>query len=82
LPHPAEPAHRFPIDEAQQPSQHKNHPIDMVRVKHDADELGQLAGQITSSVEQANKGMLSKDLSDRLKRIEKLSKELRRELYP
>jgi hypothetical protein len=60
----------------------KNQPLDMVRVKQDADELAQLAGQIPSSVEQAKKGILPKDLSDRLKRIEKLSKQLRRELYP
>ena len=80
--HPEEPAHRFPIDEAQQAPRRKNQPLDMVRVKHDADELAQLAAQIPSSVEQANKGMLSKDVGERLKRIEKLSKQLRRELYP
>jgi hypothetical protein len=53
----------------------------MAQVKRDADELAKLAGQIPSSVEQANKGVLSKDLSDRLKRIERLSKQLRRALY-
>ena len=79
---PVEPAHRFPIDQPQQAPQRRNQSIDMVRVKHDADELAQLAGQIPLSVEQANKGLLSKDLNERLKRIEKLSKQLRRELYP
>lgn len=55
--------------------------IDTARIKHDAVELAKLAGEIPPAVEQANKGVLSKDLSDRLKRIEKLSKQLRRELY-
>jgi hypothetical protein len=73
---------RLPIDEPQQVPDRKNQPsIDMVRVKRDADELAKLAGEIPASVEQANKGVVSKDLSDRLKRIEKLSKQLRRELY-
>ncbi len=80
--HPAEPAHRFPIDQPQQVPERRNQPpIDLARLKHDADELAKLAVQIPSSVEQASKGVLSKDLSDRLKRIEKLSKQLRRELY-
>ena len=80
-PPPAEPAHRFPVDQPQQAPPRKNQPIDMVRVKHDADELAKLASQLPSAVEQAEKGVVSKDLSDRLKRIEKLSKQLRRELY-
>jgi hypothetical protein len=73
---------RFPIDEPQQVPGRRNQPsIDRAQVKRDADELAKLAGEIPSAVEQANKGALSKDLSYRLKRIEKLSKQLRRELY-
>ena len=44
-------------------------------------ELAKLAGAIPSAVEHANKGVLSKDLNERLKRVEKLSKKLRRELF-
>ena len=72
---------RFPIDEPQQAQQQKPK-IDAGQVKRDADELAKLAGEIPSGVEQANKGVVSKDLNDRLKRIEKLSKQLRRELFP
>jgi hypothetical protein len=73
---------RFPIDEPKQVPERRNQPvIDRAHVKRDADELAKLAGEIPSAVEQANKGILAKDLSDRLKRIEKLSKQLRRELY-
>jgi len=50
------------------------------QLKRDAEELAKLAEQIPPGVEQANKGVISKDLNDRLKRIEKLSKQLRREL--
>ena len=38
-------------------------------------------GEIPSVVEQANKGVLSKDLNDWLKQIEMLSKRLCRELF-
>ena len=48
-------------------------------------EVGQEAraeiGGIPSGIEQANKGIISIDLNDRLKRIEKLPKQLRRELF-
>ena len=70
----------FPVDDprAEQPGKPK---IDVVQAKRDADELAKLADQIPPGVEAANKGVLSKDLNDRLKRIEKLSKQLRRELF-
>ena len=73
---------RRPGDEPPQPGQQRNRPkIDTAQVKRDADQLAKLAGEIPSSVEQANKGVVSKDLNDQLKRIEKLSKQLRRELF-
>ena len=56
--------------------------FDTVQIKHDADELAKLAGEIPPGVEQVNEGVIPKDLNERLKRIEKLSKQLRRELYP
>lgn len=51
--------------------------IDAAQVRREADELAQLADSIPASVDQASNGVLVKDLKDRLKRIEKLSKELR-----
>jgi hypothetical protein len=54
--------------------------FDVAQIKFDAEELAKLAQEIPPAIEQANKGVLSKDLNDRLKRIEKLSKQLRREL--
>jgi len=81
-PRPPDVEHRFPGDEAPQPGQQQKRPkIDTAQVKRDADQLAKLAGEIPSAVERANKGLVSKDLNDQLKRIEKLSKQLRRELF-
>lgn len=54
--------------------------IDPARVRNRADELAKLASGIPSDIDQVGKGLLPKDLNDKLKRIEKLSKQLRREL--
>ena len=83
-PRPPDVERHFPGDEPPQPGQEGKRPrpkIDTAQVKRDADQLAKLAGEIPSSVEQANKGAVSKDLNDQLKRIEKLSKQLRRELF-
>ena len=75
--------HHLPADEPPQPGQEegKRPKIDTAQVKRDADQLAKLADEIPSSVEQANKGVVSKDLNDQLKQIEKLSKRLRRALF-
>jgi hypothetical protein len=56
--------------------------IDPQKLKHDADELAALAGSVPSAVDQTTKGVLPKDLSEKLKRIEKLAKHLRSEINP
>jgi hypothetical protein len=60
----------------QQPS------VDFAKVKSDADELVILSQSIQSGVDNVQKGMLPKDLIDKLKQMEKLSKRLRSELVP
>ncbi|MGD0900790.1 MAG: hypothetical protein ABR915_23400 [Thermoguttaceae bacterium] len=77
---PRQPENRFPVDEQRAPQQGKPK-FDAAQLKRDAEELSKLAQAIPPGVEQANKGVISKDLNDRLKRIEKLSKQLRRELF-
>jgi hypothetical protein len=52
------------------------------KLKHDADELATLAESIPADVNQTTKGVLPKDLNDKLKRIEKLAKQLRNALSP
>jgi hypothetical protein len=46
----------------------------------EADQLAQLAISVPADVRNVNKGLLSKDLAQKLKQIEKLSKRLRAEL--
>ena len=61
-----------------QPTQARK--IDVVKLKTQADELAKLAAGVPPDIEQLKKGLLSKDLEHNLKRIEKLSKQLRQEL--
>jgi len=79
-PHPAV-ERRLPIDQPQvvTPASRHRH-IDQAQLVSEAIELAKLGNEIPSLIAQANKGVLSKDLNGRLKRIEKLSKQLRGEL--
>ncbi len=52
------------------------------QLQQDADELARLAESIPSDIEQVGRGIVHKDLNERLKKIEKLSKRLRSELTP
>ena len=54
--------------------------VNPAQLKKDADELAQLASAVPADVAKAVNGILDKDLQGRLKKIEKLSKWLRREL--
>jgi hypothetical protein len=56
--------------------------INAAKVKEQANELSKLAQSIPPDVEKATKGQLPQDLLARLKQIEKLSKQLRREISP
>jgi hypothetical protein len=56
--------------------------LDYAQLKNDADELVTLAQSIPTGVDQISKGVLPKDLGERLKRIEKLAKHLRSQLTP
>jgi predicted Rossmann fold nucleotide-binding protein DprA/Smf involved in DNA uptake len=50
------------------------------QLRRDAQELARLAQLIPAEVHQVESGVLPKDLDGQLKRIEKLSKQLRREI--
>lgn len=54
--------------------------IDPIKVRSEANELATLAQSVPADIEQLAQGKLPKDFSDKLKRIEKLSKHLRSEL--
>ncbi|MGA8213040.1 MAG: hypothetical protein WB799_05575 [Candidatus Sulfotelmatobacter sp.] len=55
-------------------------PIDFAKLRHDADELAGLAQSVPPEVDQTTKGVLPKDLGEKLKRIEKLAKQLRSQI--
>ena len=80
-PHPPDPywpQNQIPEERASLEAR-KGHP-DMVKLQHDAQELAELSASIPADVNRANHGLLSKDLVDKLKRVEKLSKQLRGDL--
>jgi flagellar motor protein MotB len=54
--------------------------ISAAELQQQADELLSLAQQVHTGTQRAAQGLLDKDLKDKLKRIEKLSKKLRDEL--
>ena len=56
--------------------------VDFAKVKSDADELVILSQSIHSGIDDVGKGMLPKDLIEKLKQMEKLSKRLPNELAP
>jgi len=49
-------------------------------IHHDAQELSALSASLQADLQQLQKGMLSKDLAQNLKKVEKLSKKLRQEI--
>jgi hypothetical protein len=51
--------------------------VDLAKLRSDADELANLAQSIPPDVDQTTRGLLPKDLEQRLKKIEKLAKQLR-----
>jgi hypothetical protein len=56
--------------------------IDLDQAQRDADDLARTAQSIPTDVASVRKGMLPKDIIEKLKQIEKLSKHLRTELNP
>jgi len=59
-----------------------SHRMDYEQLQRDADDLARTAQTIPSDVTDIRKGMLPKDVVEKLKQIEKLSKRLRTELNP
>ena len=83
-------SHHFPtppeaLDPQAQKSEHPQSPthrVDFVQVQKEADDLARTAQTIPADVASIRKGMLPKDVIEKLKQIEKLSKRLRVELNP
>jgi len=58
------------------------HRIDVVKLQQEADDLARTAQTIPADMAGVRQGTLPKDVIEKLKRIEKLSKRLRSELNP
>jgi len=76
-PEPMDPQSR----QTQQP-QISTRRVDAAQVQKEADDLARMAQTIPADVASVRKGMLPKDVIEKLKQIEKLSKHLRTELNP
>lgn len=75
--HPPAPAEAQP---ASNPDTSQKKRFDSVQVGREARELSDLAKSIPLDVEHVNQGLMPKDMIEKLKRIEKLSKHLRTEV--
>ena len=56
--------------------------LDNVAMEREAKEMAALAASIPADIEQLKKGLLPSNAFDKLKRIEKLSKQLRTQMRP
>ena len=56
--------------------------LDSARLKQQADELALLSAGVPSDIATVSRGQIPKDLADKLKRIEKLARNLRNQLTP
>jgi hypothetical protein len=65
-------------DEPKLPPRH----IDLAKLRQEADDLARSAQAIPTDMASVRQGTLPKDIIEKLKRIEKLSKRLRSELNP
>jgi hypothetical protein len=79
----AQRGHRLPPvvfeDETKLPADAKRGP-DPKLLMQQATELQQLSNAIPDDIDKLSKGVLSKDLGERLKKIQKLAKQLRQEV--
>ena len=65
-----------------EPPMQPHRKIDAEQVKKEADELKTLADGVPSQIEQVTKNQYPKDLTENLRRIERLAKHLRSEVTP
>ena len=80
-PHPPQAADTATLDNVQpQPSQRAR--LNPAELQQEVQELSSLAQDLTQDIDAVNRGLLPKDTVDKLKRVEKLAKRLRKEIAP
>lgn len=80
FPQPPQPSERPTVSADAKPASVQR--IDPLQLQREARELADLAQTVPLDVEKVNQGLLPKDASEKLKRIEKLAKRLRSALTP
>lgn len=68
------------LNRALRPQPPQSQEPNFLEMQRNAKELSELAQSVPSDIDQTMKGMLPKDLVNRLKRIEKLAKQLRNQV--
>lgn len=66
----------------EKPTENRSRQIDLDQVRQETEELRKLANALPAQIDLVANNQLPKDLSDSLKRIEKLAKHLRSEVTP
>src|SRR5690242_10818946 len=79
---PTPPEPKDPQPRQTQPPKISTRRVDTAQIQKEADDLARMAQTIPADVASVRKGMLPKDVIEKLKQIEKLSKRLRTELNP
>jgi len=80
-PHPPQAADTATIENVQpQPSQRAR--LNPAELQQEVQELSSLAQDLTQDIDAVNRGLLPRDTVDKLKRVEKLAKRLRKEIAP
>jgi hypothetical protein len=83
-PHPTDPADWPPNPSLEQPADAVNlskiPTQNNAQLRHCAKELADLSTSLPADIDEVNRGVLPKDVIEKLKRIEKLAKRLRTEL--
>jgi hypothetical protein len=80
-PHPPQPADTATVENVQPPPSQRAH-LDPAELQQEVQELSSLAQDLTQDIDAVNRGLLPKDTVDKLKRVEKLAKRLRKEIAP
>jgi hypothetical protein len=79
FPTPPQPADRS-ISNQKAPTTEPHPPLDLLELQRESKDLADLARTVPADIESVSRGLLPKDLVEKLKRIEKLSKHLRSEI--
>jgi hypothetical protein len=79
-PHPPQAADTATLENVQPPSQRAR--LNPAELQQQVQELSSLAQDLTQDIDAVNRGLLPKDTVDKLKRVEKLAKRLRKEIAP